>query len=118
MIIDARVMGATGSGKSSVRSFSFSKSRIGNSHPRYVQFINLVSGSRLEVSDGLKSCTKDVRMADAFKLNGRSVVLVDTPGFDDTTISDTDILKKIAVFLAATLVYQTLVVSNDSLTSR
>ena len=46
-------------------------------------------------------------MADPFQLDGRSVVLVDTPGFDDTTISDTDILKKIAVFLAATSVFST-----------
>lgn len=32
------------------------------------------------------------------------VTLVDTPGFDDTTVSDTDILKMIAVYLSSTYV--------------
>jgi hypothetical protein len=38
-------------------------------------------------------------MAGAFCLGGRRVVLIDTPGFDDTTRSDTDVLKFIAAFL-------------------
>jgi len=50
----------------------------------------------------LESCTEEVRLADEFVLDGRRVVLIDTPGFDDTTKSDTDILKKIAAFLATT----------------
>ena len=29
------------------------------------------------------------------------VTLVDTPGFDDTTKSDTDILKMLAIFLSS-----------------
>jgi hypothetical protein len=33
-------------------------------------------------------------------LDGFSVTLIDTPGFDDTTKSDTDILRMIAAFLA------------------
>ncbi|KAF9645238.1 hypothetical protein BDM02DRAFT_3069192, partial [Thelephora ganbajun] len=74
------VMGATGSGKST--------------------FINLVSGSTLGVGRGLRSCTATVQIAGAFDLDGRRVVLVDTPGFDDTTRSDTDVLKMIAAFLA------------------
>jgi hypothetical protein len=41
-----------------------------------------------------------VQVAGAFDLDGRRVVLIDTPGFDDTTRSDTDILKMIAAFLA------------------
>lgn len=71
--------------------------------PWGLQFINLVSKSHLAISDGLRSCTKTVQLGDAFDLDGRSVVLVDTPGFDDTTMSDTDILKMIAVYLASTL---------------
>lgn len=66
------------------------------------QFINLISESHLVVSDALKSCTSDVQTGDPFELDGQSVVLVDTPGFDDTTISDTDILRKIAVYLSTT----------------
>ncbi|KZP22865.1 hypothetical protein FIBSPDRAFT_713480, partial [Athelia psychrophila] len=77
-----RVMGATGSGKST--------------------FINLISGSKLRVGTDLKSCTSDVHETAPFSFGGRSVVLFDTPGFDDTTKSDTDILKLIAKFLADT----------------
>ena len=48
----------------------------------------------------MESCTADVQVADKFTLDGRSVTLIDTPGFDDTTTSDTEILKMIAAFLA------------------
>ena len=49
---------------------------------------------------GLESCTADVQLADKFTLDGRAVTLIDTPGFDDTSKSDTEILKMIAFFLA------------------
>ncbi|KAF9647119.1 hypothetical protein BDM02DRAFT_3251214 [Thelephora ganbajun] len=75
------VMGTTGSGKST--------------------FINLVSGSNLGVSRKLGSCTNTVQVVEAFNLDGRRVVLIDTPGFDDTTQSDTDVLRTIAAFLGA-----------------
>ena len=48
---------------------------------------------------GLDSCTAEVQLADEFTLDGRSVTLIDTPGFDDTTKSDSDILEMIAAFL-------------------
>ena len=51
---------------------------------------------------GLESCTAEVQLSDGFTLEGRRVVLVDTPGFDDTSKSDTEILQTIAAFLAAT----------------
>ncbi|KAI9566267.1 P-loop containing nucleoside triphosphate hydrolase protein [Boletus coccyginus] len=73
-------MGATGSGKST--------------------FINLASGSTLAVSDSLESCTIDVETS-AFFLDERTVTLIDTPGFDDTTRSDTDILKSITDYLSS-----------------
>jgi predicted GTPase len=63
------------------------------------QFINLVSDSNLRVGEGLRSCTNIVQTAIPFELGGRSITLIDTPGFDDTTRSDTDILKMIAEFL-------------------
>ena len=50
----------------------------------------------------MESCTDEVQVADKFTLDGRSVTLIDTPGFDDTSRSDTDILKTIATFLATT----------------
>lgn len=62
----------------------------------------MVSGSNLRVGRGLKSCTNIVQMAKPFEIDGRRVTLIDTPGFDDTTKSDADVLKMIAAFLATT----------------
>ncbi|GJE95421.1 GTPase domain-containing protein [Phanerochaete sordida] len=74
------IMGATGTGKST--------------------FVNLVSGSQLPVGEGLRSCTTEVRSSQPFELLGRQVTLIDTPGFDDTLKTDTEILKLIASYLA------------------
>ena len=63
------------------------------------QFINLVSGSNLRVGDQLESCTTEVEVSMPFEVDGRLVELIDTPGFDDTTTSDADILNMIAVYL-------------------
>ena len=49
---------------------------------------------------GLESCTAEVQLSDQFTLDRRRVVLIDTPGFDDTSKSDTEILQMIAAFLA------------------
>ena len=70
--------------------------------PGCLQFINLASRSNLRIGMNLISCTAEVQLADQFVLDGRKVILIDTPGFDDTTKSDTDILKMIAAFLATT----------------
>jgi len=96
-----RVMGATGSGKTSVsrREASYNDQEA---HPSVAQFINLASRSNLRIGMNLESCTAEVQLADEFTLDGRSVILIDTPGFDDTSKSDTDILKMIAAFLATT----------------
>ncbi|TEB23749.1 hypothetical protein FA13DRAFT_1756971 [Coprinellus micaceus] len=69
-------MGATGGGKTTV-------------------------SSSLKTSDGLRSCTETVAATDPFLIDGRKVVLVDTPGFDDTTKTDSDVLKLIAQFLTS-----------------
>ncbi|KAJ7285184.1 P-loop containing nucleoside triphosphate hydrolase protein [Mycena rebaudengoi] len=82
------VMGPTGSGKTE--------------SANVLQFINVASGANLRVGSGLSSCTNTVQMAPSFQLNGRTVTLIDTPGFDDTSRSDTDILSMIAAFLALT----------------
>ncbi|THH21431.1 hypothetical protein EUX98_g8388 [Antrodiella citrinella] len=76
------VMGATGAGKSS--------------------FINAASDSHLRVGYGLESCTSDVEVSTSLVLNGRPVTLIDTPGFDDTTKNEAEILRLIAEFLATT----------------
>ena len=65
-----------------------------------IQFINLLSGSHFRVGDHLESCTKEVQISDSFELDGRTVVLIDTPGFDDTNVSDTNVLNMIATYLS------------------
>ena len=64
------------------------------------QFINLVSRANLNVGDGSRACTDTVQLADPFYLDGRRVILIDTPGFDNTTQGETDVLNMVAVFLA------------------
>ncbi|KAI5990118.1 P-loop containing nucleoside triphosphate hydrolase protein, partial [Pisolithus albus] len=76
-----RVMGSTGSGKTT--------------------FINLASGSGLRVGSGLESCTNEVQASVPFKVGGKQVVLLDTPGFDDTSMTDTDVLRIISAYLVA-----------------
>ena len=91
-------MGATGSGKTSVSS-AYLVITTRNSF-ECLQFINLASGSTLRVGMGLESCTTEVKLSNEFILDGRAVALIDTPGFDDTSKSDTEILEMIAAFLA------------------
>jgi len=61
--------------------------------------VNQASKSYFKVGDALKSCTSEIQESEEFILDGRRVVLIDTPGFDDTHQSDTDVLKSIAAFL-------------------
>jgi predicted GTPase len=56
------------------------------------------------VGHDLKPCNSEIqafrcRHADG---SGRNIVLVDTPGFDDADIKDTDVLESIAQWLAET----------------
>lgn len=74
------VMGPTGSGKST--------------------FINLLSGSDLRIGEGLEACTAEVQRSLPFELDGKRVVLVDTPGFDDTAKSDAEILGLVVDYIA------------------
>ena len=50
---------------------------------------------------GPELCTARVELADNFTLDGRTVTLIDTLGFDDNAKSDTEILKIMAAFFAA-----------------
>ena len=81
--------------------FHYVAERAYQGPPRFAQFINLASGSSLEVGKGLQSCTNAVQAAETFDLDGRRVVLIDTPGFNDTTQSDTEVLRVIVAFLGA-----------------
>ncbi|KAF6747796.1 P-loop containing nucleoside triphosphate hydrolase protein [Ephemerocybe angulata] len=74
------VVGMTGSGKSS--------------------FINLASNSsKMTVSDDIDSCTDSVNASDPFDVDGRQVILFDTPGFDDSNMSETEVLGIITLEL-------------------
>ncbi|KAF2193836.1 hypothetical protein K469DRAFT_712676 [Zopfia rhizophila CBS 207.26] len=72
------VMGQTGAGKSS--------------------FINWVTGANLVEGESLSSCTQEVQSASTI-IDGRTVTLIDTPGFDDSSRSDGEILNLIATYL-------------------
>ncbi|GJJ78404.1 hypothetical protein EMPS_10763 [Entomortierella parvispora] len=73
------VMGITGAGKS--------------------YLIREISGQDIRVGDDLKSCTQHIE-AVTCQIAGQSVMILDTPGFDDTHRSDTEILTEVADHLA------------------
>ena len=54
------------------------------------------------VGFGLKSMTAAVDKSKTFDFYDKRVTLIDTPGFDDTSLSDTDVLKMIALYLSTT----------------
>ncbi|CAE6462514.1 unnamed protein product [Rhizoctonia solani] len=62
-------------------------------------FVNDASRSNLQIGHDLPSCTKIVQVGPIFSFDGRTIQLIDTPGFDDTTLTDTEILQQIAEFL-------------------
>jgi len=63
------------------------------------QFINVATGVDIGISHGLESCTSGIGIIKMSYL-GYNIVFVDTPGFDDTKRSDSDILKMISDWLA------------------
>ena len=65
------------------------------------QFINLASSSELRVGESLMSCTDKIELSRPFPLDNYLVTLVDTPGFDDTTKSDADVLNIVSDYLAS-----------------
>ncbi|KAG8767629.1 hypothetical protein FRC12_006137 [Ceratobasidium sp. 428] len=62
-------------------------------------FVNDASRAELDVGHGLASQTKEIQTSPVFQVDGRNVQLYDTPGFDDTMLTDTQILTKFAEFL-------------------
>ena len=73
------VMGVTGSGKS--------------------QFISQCTSSPIvQIGHGIKSCTKDVD-EHTFVYRNKHIHLIDTPGFNDTYLTDREVLDEIARWL-------------------
>ena len=80
-VILIAVMGMTGSGKTT--------------------FISQVTGNKdLKIGHDLTSCTQGIQVIET-KIDGHIVRFVDTPGFSDTYLSDTDVLTMIAEYLEA-----------------
>ena len=101
-------MGQTKAGKSSVSRFRHNVP----CHEAIVtitnQLINRIHGSPVRrVGEEMISCTKelesvsieDVPPVVQEALQGRRIVLLDTPGFDDTDVGDDEILIRIANWL-------------------
>lgn len=62
-------------------------------------FISKVTGrTDLKIGHDLTSCTQDIQVVDG-TINGQTVRFVDTPGFSDTNLSDTEVLELIADYL-------------------
>ena len=60
----------------------------------------------MKVGHDITSCTSTLQYEvvdnpSTRKLEGRRVIIVDTPGFDDTYEDDVEILRRIAVWLAS-----------------
>lgn len=72
-------MGVTGAGKSS--------------------FLSLLCDSNINIGHDLESCTTQVEKYTCTKYSGRTIHFVDTPGFDDTKRSDTEVLRELASWL-------------------
>ncbi|KAJ4490088.1 P-loop containing nucleoside triphosphate hydrolase protein [Lentinula aciculospora] len=76
---------------------------MGNTGTGKSSFIKLLTGDKsVRVGDSLDSETDDVvKIAFTDPVSGRKVVLVDTPGFDDSRDgrTDTEILRKISEFM-------------------
>ncbi|KAF8874924.1 P-loop containing nucleoside triphosphate hydrolase protein [Infundibulicybe gibba] len=72
---------------------------IGRPGSGKTEFINCASGSELPVGHGPRPCTQAMQMGQRFELDGRQVVLIDTPGFDYTELGEGDVLNLIKKFL-------------------
>ena len=58
----------------------------------------MASGSSIRFVTGLGLGTAQVQLSDEFVVDGRKVVLIDTPGFDDVAW-DRNVLEMITTFL-------------------
>ncbi|KAK3350326.1 hypothetical protein B0T25DRAFT_570889 [Lasiosphaeria hispida] len=66
--------------------------------PNEGEFFNSILGAeKFKVGESLSSCTGNIEVAE-FEFDGQSVLLVDTPGFDDTNLADTEVLGRIVEY--------------------
>jgi predicted GTPase len=95
-------MGPTGAGKSTVSTDL--SSLLHFVIVTHIQLIDLATGQDgYTVGHGMKSHTSDIRSVRVpHPTLGHPMVFVDTPGFDDTYKSDTEILTLIANWLLTT----------------
>ena len=90
-------MGPTGSGKTNVSGFV--APLTSNSQVKNEQLTNKLTGNaEKQKASNLKSSTRSVTPY-PISHQGVRLVLVDTPGFDDTDRQDTEILRVIADWL-------------------
>ncbi|KAH7084617.1 P-loop containing nucleoside triphosphate hydrolase protein [Paraphoma chrysanthemicola] len=62
-------------------------------------FVNHFSTENLAIGHGLDSCTQEVEVIPCTLDDGTDIYLVDTPGFDDSSRSDSEILREVALWL-------------------
>jgi predicted GTPase len=96
------VIGATGVGKSSVKHlFYYCQPRSQFAE----QFINIAVGNnQTTIGHDLRSCTQGVQAVRCTHPENpdRQIVFLDTPGFDDTSRTDTEVLIDISEWLKTT----------------
>ncbi|KAI1739858.1 P-loop containing nucleoside triphosphate hydrolase protein [Xylaria scruposa] len=65
-------------------------------------FIKRATGADLEVGDGAASTTKNIQRVDVLpdKVEGHKVILIDTPGFNDTDLEEPTLFVNLARWLA------------------
>ncbi len=64
-----------------------------------MQLINRICNEEVaEVGEGQESVTQEVTHYIKV-VNGQTITLIDTPGFDDTYLSDREVLEKISTYL-------------------
>ena len=69
------------------------------------QFVNrAIDNDAFLVGNGLRSCTSEIQVSPELAVDGHPVILIDTPGFNDTVMKDIDVLKEISAFLATVCV--------------
>jgi len=67
-----------------------------------LKLINKILGpgrQQTMVGSSLDSVTREVQAFECFNSEGRRIILVDSPGFNDTNVSDLDVLQSIADWL-------------------
>ncbi|CAE6492138.1 unnamed protein product [Rhizoctonia solani] len=62
-------------------------------------FANMASGGDMKVGKSVRSSTKHLEATKVFQVDDQPVAVIDCPGFDDTYLTETEILRRLAEFL-------------------